>query len=295
MKSSGVLPHLSDRLGQLTRTNSEALLGAMTRSVPANVDLTRGIAITTSFHPDAHTHIENVRYGKGSDAMGALVTLLADGRVDGRKGGRIADVLKQLRTRPGLVRFLVPPPAWRFAERSIIGLVMQSVDNSITVRAIRRRWGAGWRLSSEPGYGTPSPRWIPAGHRAIRRVAEKLQDRTGLPTAAGAPMTDLVDIPMTAHFIGGCAIGASPQRGVVDAYHRVWGYPGLHIVDGSTLSANLGVNPSLTITAQAERAFALWPNRGDPDLRAAHGEPYQAAPAVEASHPAVLTERKGQE
>jgi cholesterol oxidase len=275
MKNTGALPRLSERLGDLTRTNSEALLGAMTRGVPTDTDLTRGIAITTSFHPDEHTHIENVRYGRGSNVMGGLVMLMADGRADGRKGGRKRTLLRQLLARPGLLRFLVPPPARRFSERTVIGLVMQPVDNSITVRARRRRLRPGWRLTSQPGHGAPNPTWIPAGHAAIRRIADELAKRTGLPTTTGAPVTDLFDIPMTAHFIGGCVIGASPQRGVVDPYHRVWGYPGLHVVDGSALSANLGVNPSLTITAQAERAFAAWPRRGTPDQRPAQDEPYR--------------------
>jgi cholesterol oxidase len=275
MKAAGALPRLSDRLGDLTRTNSEALLGAITRGVPEGVDLTRGLAITTSFHPDEHTHIENVRYGRGSNAMGVLVTLLADGRPDGRRGGRKRTVLRAVLANPGILRFLVPPPARRFSERTIIGLVMQPVDNSITVRARRRRLRSGWRLTSQLGHGAPNPTWIPAGHTAIRGIAEQLRRHTGLPTATGAPVTDLFDIPMTAHFIGGCVIGSSPQRGVVDPYHRVWGYPGLSVVDGSAVSANLGVNPSLTITAQAERAFAAWPQRGEPDPRPAQGEPYR--------------------
>ncbi|HET9653841.1 MAG TPA: GMC family oxidoreductase [Kineosporiaceae bacterium] len=287
MKGSGALPRLSDRLGDLTRTNSEALLGAMTRAVPRDVDLTRGVAITTSFHPDEHTHLENVRYGRGSNVMGSLTMLMADGHRDGRRGGHKRAVLRQVLRRPGVLRFLVPPPARRFSERTVIGLVMQPVDNSITVRARRRRLGAGWRLTSVPGHGAPNPAWIPAGHTAIRAVADRLAARTGQPTITGAPITNLFDIPMTAHFIGGCVIGSSPQRGVVDPYHRVWGYPGLHIVDGSALSANLGVNPSLTITAQAERAFAAWPNRGEPDPRPAQGEPYRAVDPVAAGHPAL--------
>lgn len=278
LKNRGALPRLSDRLGDLTRTNSEALLGAMTLRVPRDADLTRGLAITTSFHPDRHTHVENVRYGRGSNVMGGLVTMLVDGRPDGRKGGRKRKVLRQLVSRPGILRFLVPPPVHRFSERTVIGLVMQSLDNSITVRTRRRRLLPGWRMTSRPGQGVPNPTWVPAGHRAIRAVADKLAERTGQPTVTGAPVTDLFDIPVTAHLIGGCVIGSSPQRGVVDPYHRVWGYPGLHIVDGSTLSANLGVNPSLTITALAERALAAWPTRGELDPRPAQGEPYRPVP-----------------
>ncbi len=287
MKAGGVLPRLSDRLGDLTRTNSEALLGAMTRSAPRDVDLTRGVAITCSFHPEPDTHVENVRYGKGSNVMGGLVMLMADGRPGGAPGGRIRAAFRELAARPGLVRFFLPPPVRRFSERTVIGLVMQPVDNSITVRARRRRLGRGWRLVSGPGHGAPNPAWIPAGHQAVRRLADGLSGLTGQPTMAGAPVTDLVNIPMTAHFIGGCVIGSSAERGVVDGYQRVWGYPGLHVVDGSTLSANLGVNPALTITAQAERAFALWPNRSELDPRPAPGETYRRLAPVAARRPAV--------
>lgn len=285
MKASGALPRLSDRLGDLTRTNSEALLGAMTRGVPKDADLTRGVAITTSFHPDENTHIENVRYGRGSNFMGALVLLMTDGRADGRKGGRKRAMVKHALRHPSVLRFLVPPPVRRFSERTIIGLVMQPLDNSMTVRLRRHRLRPGYRLTSRQGHGAPNPTWIPSGHTAMRRLSEQLTERTGLPSVTGAPVTDLFDIPMTAHFIGGCVIGASPDRGFIDPYHRVWGYPGLHVVDGSALSANLGVNPSLTITAQAERAFAAWPNRGDADPRPAQGEPYRPVSSADPTGP----------
>ncbi len=289
LKSSGVLPEVSDSLGVRTRTNSEALLGAMTDRV-TDVDLTRGVAITSSFHPDENTHIENCRYGKGSDFMGAICLVMADGRKDGRKGPlrRIPTALGQVLRKPSILRFLVPPPAWRFASRTIIALVMQPLDNSITVRA-RKRLRGGYKLRSSQGHGAPNPTWIPTGHRAVRLLAEKLSQRTGRPTVAGSPVTDLLDIPMTAHFIGGCTIGASKESGVVDPYNRVWSYPGLSIVDGSSLTANLGVNPSLTITAQAERCFAMWPVKGEADPRPAQGEQYRTvAPVAPRRNPVRL-------
>lgn len=98
---------------------------------------------------------------------------------------------------------------------------------------------------------------------------------------------DLVAAPMTAHFVGGAAIGADPEAGVVDAYHRAWGHEGLHIVDGSAITANLGVNPSLTITAQAERAMAMWPNKGDHDPRPDHGQAYRPVAPVHPRAPVV--------
>ena len=85
----------------------------------------------------------------------------------------------------------------------------------------------------------------------------------------------MIGSPFTAHFVGGCVIGKSKKEGVIDPYHRVWGYPTLHILDGSTITANLGVNPSLTITAQAERALSMWPNKGDRDIRPGQDEPYR--------------------
>ena len=287
MKASGVLPLLSHRLGDLTRTNSEALLGAMFRSVPDSADLTRGVAITTSFHPDADTHVENVRYGKGSNAMGSLLTLMSDGRADGAAGGRVRGVVRQLVQRPSLVRFLLPTPARRFSERTVIGLVMQPLDNSITVRPARRRVLPGWRLTSQPGQGAASPRWIPSGHRAMRTLAGKMQELTGVPAVAAASLTELFGLPMTAHFLGGAVVGSSSARGVVDAYDRVWNYQGLHVVDGSTVSANLGVNPALTITAMAERAFALWPNRGEADPRPEPSAPYRTVAPVAPVRPVV--------
>jgi cholesterol oxidase len=286
LKADGVLPRLSDRLGERTRTNSEALLGAMTHGVPED-DLTRGLAITTSFHPDDHTHIENVRYGPGSNFMGALVLLMVDGNPGGAPGGRIRNLVKVLLKRPSVLKFLLPPPARRFSHRTIIGLVMQPLDNSITVRLKRRLFSRRPKLTSSQGHGAPNPSWIPSGHEAMRTVAGKLTERTGLETVTGAPITDLANIPMTAHFLGGCPIGSSPERGVVDGYHRVWGYPGLSVVDGSAISANLGVNPSLTITAQAERAFAMWPNRGQTDPRPVQAEGYRQVEPVAATEPSV--------
>jgi cholesterol oxidase len=109
----------------------------------------------------------------------------------------------------------------------------------------------------------------------------------------GGAFTELVDIPLTAHFLGGCVIGATAEEGVVDPYHRVHGCPGLSIVDGSAVSANLGVNPSLTITAQAERAIALWPNKGEDDVRPASGQPYRAVSPVPPRRPLVPASAPG--
>jgi cholesterol oxidase len=270
MKDTGVLPRISARLGALTRTNSEALLGAQAASVPERA-FSEGVAITSSFHPDADTHIEPVRYGPGSNAMGLLTTLLVDG------GGRVPRPIRflgqALRHPTVLLRSLSKR---RWSERTIIALVMQSVDNSLTVRRTRRG-----RLTTGPGHGPENPRWIPVGHDAVRRIAAKIG---GFP---GGSVGDVFDIPMTAHILGGAIIGESAYDGVVDAYHRVFGYPGLHVVDGSAVPANLGVNPALTITALAERAMSRWPNAGDADARPPLGTEYRRIDPIAPRSPAV--------
>jgi len=275
MKAGGTLPGLSDRLGELTRTNSEAILGAE-RMKGTGADHSRGLAITSSIHPDPYTHVEPTRYGKGSNAMGLLRTFLIDG------GGRAPRWLKFLgfaATHPATTARALSLRKW--SERTVIALVMQNRDNSLTVTGRPGRFGRGWRLSGEPGHGEPNPTWIPEGHRATRLLAEELG------AVAGGTWLDLFDVPTTAHFLGGCVIGGSAETGVIDPYHRVHGHPGLHVVDGSAVSANLGVNPSLTITAQAERAMALWPNAGEADPRPAPGEAYRRVAPVAPKTPAV--------
>jgi cholesterol oxidase len=285
MKVAGSLPKISERLGVLTRTNSEALGGALTKLRNRKKhDFTLGVAITSSIHPDDYTHIEPVRYGRGSNAMGLLSTVMTDG------GGQVPRWVKwlgQVARHPGQFASLyVGINHW--SERAVIGLTMQALDNSITVHPKRTRLGR-IKLTSEHGHGVPSPTWIPAANEAMRRIAAKI---------GGFPLNsvgEMVDIPMTAHFLGGCVIGDSPESGVVDPYHRMYGHPGLHVVDGSAISANLGVNPALTITAQAERAMALWPNKGESDPRPPHGATYRCVapvvprnPAVPSSAPAAL-------
>ena len=272
MRDDGVLPQLSPRLGELTRTNSEAILGAM--SLRKGVDYSRGVAITSSFHPEPHTHVEPVRYGKGSNSMGLLSTWMTDG---GTRTPRWLKWLGKALRHPIYTLRLFWLRGW--SERTIIVLVMQSLDNSLTVR--RKKGVLGERLVTRPGHGEPNPTWIPAGNEVTRRLADKIG---GMP---GGSVGEIVNIPMTAHIIGGCPIGDSPQTGVVDAWHRVFGYPGLHVVDGAAVTANLGVNPSLTITAQAERAMSFWPNHGDPDTRPPVGAAYQRLPAVPPRRPAV--------
>jgi cholesterol oxidase len=273
MRDRGTLPHLSSRLGELTRTNSESLLGASTRRPKA--DYSQGVAITSSFRPEPATHVEPVRYGAGSNLMGLLSTVLTDG---GGRWPRVVSWAGEQARHP--VRAGRALSVRRWSQRTVIALVMQSLDNSLVVSGRRGLLGR-WRLTSRHGHGEPNPTWVPAGNEAVRRMAAVMGGEPG------GSWLDLMGSPVTAHFLGGVTIGADADRGVVDGWHRVFGHPGLHVVDGSTISANLGANPSLTITAQAERAMAFWPNRGDPDPRPPLGAAYAAVPPVAASRPAV--------
>ncbi|HYJ70455.1 MAG TPA: GMC family oxidoreductase [Nocardioidaceae bacterium] len=275
MRDGGWLPRISDRLGVLTRTNSESILGAIAGK-DSNADYSRGVAITSSFHPDESTHIEPVRYGKGSNFMSLLQTVLTDGDGD-RPRWRVwlSELWRQRRD----VRNLYDLRHW--SERTVIALVMQSLDNSITTYTKKSRLTGRRRLTSKQGHGAPNPTWIPQGNEAVRRLADLVD---GTP---GGTIGEPFNVPLTAHFIGGCAIGDSARTGVIDPYHRLYGHPGLHVVDGSAISANLGVNPSLTIVAQAERAMSLWPNRGEADRRPPVGADYQRLAAVPPARPVV--------
>lgn len=280
MRQTGVLPRLSAQLGRLTRTNSEAVNGVMLEKVKPGQDLSRGVAITSSFHPDADTHVENCRYGKGSNAMGLLATIL----VPGGQRPRLAQFVVEVTRHP--VVFVRSLSQYRWSERTVIGLIMQSRDNSLDVTGTRGRL-SGRGLTSRQGHGEPNPTYIPAGQQAMKALAVRLSEATGLRAFAGSSVSEIANIPLTAHFLGGVTIGSGPERGVLDPYQRIWGYPELHVVDGSAVSANLGVNPALTITAQAERAMSLWPNKGEADPRPDQGESYRRLDAVKAANPAV--------
>ncbi|EST29511.1 hypothetical protein N566_21935 [Streptomycetaceae bacterium MP113-05] len=289
MRDTDALPCLSQRLGELTRTNSEALVGAQTDARryrkkyggDAKPDFTRGVAITSSIHPDDSTHIEPVRYGRGSNAMGALTTLQV------RHGTRLPRVLAHVVTHlrhPLLALRLLSKRKW--SERVIIGLVMQTLDNSLTTYRKRKGPGKGL-LTARQGHGSPNPLHIPEGAEAARRLADEIG---GFP---GSNVGEVLGTPLTAHFLGGCPIGEDADRGVIDPYHRLYGHPGISVVDGSAVSANLGVNPSLTITAQAERALALWPNKGEADPRPEQGAAYVRLAPVKPTSPTVPADAFG--
>jgi cholesterol oxidase len=259
MKSKGNLD-LSDALGKLSRTNSESLVGAIMPS--SQIDFSEGAAITSSFFPNPNTHVEPVRYGKGSNSMGLLQTIMTSSdnwRV------RVKQWLSTAIKQPTLIFRILNVKKW--SERTVIALVMQNVDSAITVFEKRSLFGA--KLSSKNDSNHPNPTWIPEANEVAERVANNYGG------IAGGNIGNLIGSPFTAHFVGGCVIGKDSNKGVIDPYHRVWNYPTLHIVDGSTITANLGVNPSLTITAQAERAFSFWPNKGETDSRPNQNEPYR--------------------
>jgi cholesterol oxidase len=288
MRDAGRLPGISPRLGELTRTNSEALVGAQTsprryrkRHPERPLDFTRGVAITSSVHPNDHTHIEPVRYGRGSNSMGSLSVLAAPYR------GRLPRWLEFLGNNVKHPLLTVRSLSnYRWSERTIIGLVMQTSDNSLATYRKTKGLGKGL-LTARQGHGEPNPVHIPEGAEAARLIAEQIN---GFP---GSNVGEATQRPMTAHFLGGCPIGEDAEHGVIDPYHRLYGHPGIHVVDGAAVSANLGVNPSLTITAQAERAMSLWPNRGEPDPRPAQGEAYRRIAAVRPAAPVVPADAFG--
>ncbi|MBE7440102.1 MAG: GMC family oxidoreductase [Spirochaetales bacterium] len=254
LKSSGRLPRLSDALGSFVRTNSEAILGVTVKSKEA--DFSQGIAITSSVFPEEHTHIEPVRYSRGSDAMGTLATILTDG------GGKIPRQLRFLwNILKNPLNFLRTLSPVGFARQTIILLVMQTLDNSLKlVRKRRLIWPFSPSLTSVGGGGVPT--YIPVAQEFARRLAARLG---GIPRSAYNEV--LLDVPTTAHILGGCIMSESPDQGVIDLQNRVHGYPNILVCDGSMIPGNLGVNPSLSITAFTERAMSLIPPRKGAELK----------------------------
>ena len=251
LKQRGSLPAISDQLGNLVRTNAESLIGV--RVPHSREDLSQGIAIGSGVYIDDHTHIEATRYPAGSDAMGLLATLLTGGR-PGRT--RILSWLGTLAA--ALVRHplhtirCLHPFGW--ARESMILLCMQSLDGYIQMR-LGRPWF--WPFQKMlMSHGRRIPTFIPQANEFARTVAK---------LTGGTPMSMVTEIlfnvPGTAHILGGCPMGDTAERGVVDAQNRVFGYRNLYVCDGSAISANLGVNPSLTICALSERAMSYIPAR----------------------------------
>jgi cholesterol oxidase len=256
----GSLGRISPRLGELVRTNSEAILAV---TVPPDYpDLTERVAITSSIYPDANTHIETVTYGRAGDSISTLYTLLVG---EGTRVPRAVKLVLAAARHPLRFLRLLDPRGW--SRRTIILLVMQTLDNAIALRP-HRLPGGGIRLQTEQDPDRPIPSFIPAANAA----AEWFAERTG-GTAQSSITEALFNVPTTAHILGGAVIGSSPENGVVDHRQRVFGYENLLVCDGAAVPANPGVNPSLTITALAERAMSHVPE-------AAGNEPAPAAVAT---------------
>jgi cholesterol oxidase len=247
------LPQLSPHLGTKVRSNSEALMGVTARK--ADVDYSQGISITSHFWVDDVTSVEPVRYSHGSSMMRNLAVPLVDlsGSVTRRVGRFILYALQ----RP--MDFLKARILPDWARDSTIILVMQTVENRMHFKLGRSIWTLfRKKLVSDRDRTLPIPAVIDAGRAVVERFAEKVN---GIPQSTIHEV--LLDKPSTAHILGGCGIGQDETTGVVDANHQAFNYPGLYVVDGSVIPANLGVNPSLTITAMAERAMSHIPVKAE--------------------------------
>ncbi|MCA9773289.1 MAG: GMC family oxidoreductase [Myxococcales bacterium] len=243
-KERGSLPRLSDALGTFVRTNSEAILGAA--SLDRSRDISQGIAITSGVHVDDDTHIEIVRYGPVADSM-TYMTNLVVGKSD--RLPRWALFFIEIAKHPYL--FLQHLWPFKSSRRAAILLVMQHLDNHMRL-VKRRRWFAPWKktVDSDFGDGEPPPTYMPQAHRAALAMADKMGGY-----AASALIEVFLNTTTTAHILGGAPMGHGPTDGVIDREHKVFGYENLFVCDGSAIPANLGVNPSLTITAMSERAM----------------------------------------
>jgi cholesterol oxidase len=247
----GSLPRISARLGELVRTNSEALLAV---TLPdGGPDLTKRVAISSSVYPDPDTHIETVTYGRAGGAMYSLFTVLVG---DGTRITRPLRLAGALLRHPLRAMRTLNPFGW--SRNTIIVLVMQTLDNALALRARRLPWGGVW-LRTEQDPDKPNPTFIPVANA----FAAWLAQRTG-GIAQSSILEAVANIPSTAHILGGAVIGPDASRGVVDAGQRVFGYENLLVCDGSAIPANVGVNPSLTITALAEHAMSLVPEADQP-------------------------------
>ncbi|MFY9488867.1 MAG: GMC oxidoreductase, partial [Solirubrobacterales bacterium] len=246
-KHSGSLAGLSDRLGSVVRTNSEAITCVTAKDDKR--DFADSIAITSSIYPDEHTHIENVTYGRGADSMSMLFALMTG---DGNKLTRPVRFLGQAIRHPFNFARSIWPGKW--SRRTLILLVMQTVDSSMKLIPKKKLLGTGIKLQTEQDPLRPNPTFIPVANLAAEWVAKSI---------GGVPQSGITEVlfntPTTAHILGGAVIGRDRQSGVIDDKLQVFGYRNLLVTDGAAISANIGVNPSLTITAQAEHAMTNIP------------------------------------
>jgi cholesterol oxidase len=245
-RDSGALGRLSPRVGRLVRTNSETITAATSERPGA--DYTAPVAITASVFPDEHTHFTNNTYGRAGDLMAINFGPLTGGHSRGR---RAAAAIGAMARRPG--RWLGPARIRDWSQRTVIFTVMHSTDTALSFRPRRGPAGRLGALQTELEPGSPAPdNFIPLANEVAERAAERIG---GYPQSSA--MESLLGTPGTAHLLGGAVIGAGPESGVVDSAHRAFGYRNLLVTDGAAVPANPGVNPSLTITAMAERALSL--------------------------------------
>jgi cholesterol oxidase len=282
MKHKGVLPGLSDQLGQRARTNSEQLISVQRpyddwKADPEAIHVTPGsVAITSGVWPDPETSIEPVYYGVGSDVMALLMTF----HQEGSQEHPLKNWVEQFVHHPASVLGIDDARHW--SERQVVLLCMQTSDTSIELY---------WKddmLRSRHGAGTAPSTHIPIPEEFGDRLAKKMHgSQAGL-------ITEVANRTASAHFIGGIPIGDNPDRGAVDPYQRLFGYPGLHVMDGSVMPANPGVNPSLMITGLAERAMSHWPNKGEDDKRPPLGSGYERLAPTMPHNPVVPAGASGE-
>ncbi|MEE9573896.1 MAG: GMC family oxidoreductase [Candidatus Neomarinimicrobiota bacterium] len=239
-QDNGSLSNISNKLGDVIRTNSETLVG-----VKANdgEDYSKGIAITSGIYPDEETHIETVRYAKGQDAMSGFATVLTDGRQGlPRQLSFLLTILKHP------IQFIKSLWPFKWAEKTTILLVMQTISNYMRFEFKRRWWRLGKKsINSNWHTDEKVPSYIPIANDFAKRFASKVNG------AAFSVLPEvLFDTSSTAHILGGCIMADSAENGVINYKGKIHGYDNLYVIDGSIVPANLGVNPSLTITALAE-------------------------------------------
>jgi cholesterol oxidase len=249
LKDRGSLPRVSDALGNNVRTNAESLIGV--RYPGSKVDLSKGIAIGSGVYIDGNTDIQATRYSAGSDAISLINTVQTLGRPDWTRPFLwLATLAKLLLTRPWTTLRALWPLG--YATQTMIFLCMQTVDAHVDMRLKRSWfWPFGKALATQ---GKRLPAFIPEANEFALKAAK---------ATGGVPMTSITEIlfniPTTAHCMGGAGMARSAAEGVCDGKNRVFGYANMYICDGSMLGANLGVNPSLTITALAEHAMSHIP------------------------------------
>ena len=236
----GTLPGLSPMLGRRVRTNSEAFSAILH---PAGTDVTEGATISSDFYPDSRTHVTNNRFPKSYGFMRWYLSPLVSGQ-------RRRETVRAMLRHPGLATANARAQDWH--KRVTILTVMQHADNEMALEYRKGPAGRGLR-STIPDGVDPVPVWLPQADAAGRAVAEVSDSQ-----AYSTVLESLLGMGATAHILGGAVLGADPAEAVVDADHRVFGYDGLRIMDGSVVPENIGVNPSWTITALAERACAQW-------------------------------------